>query len=402
MQAKVMNVAGTMLFALNQWLQVILITRLLGIHEVGMFSYYLALTGPLVLFSRFMLAVLVPTQRKLPYGYVIFHEFRNITNYAFIIASMAVMLFVDLGMYERLCLIIFVLYKFYENKEEFIYTENIAESNIGFMARSKIYKSMLTIALFAAAAFLTESFAMVITSLLVSQMLIYYMYDKGHSLSAKRPKVGIRWREFRNIFLLGIGLSVVEVLNSLVTNAPRYVLEHFHGVESLGIFATIMYFMIITNNIVVAINQSVVAGLSKEAASGARTFYRSFFRLCGMFLVLIVIGEAVLLTFGNAILVYVYGEAFAGYGRELLLLGVLLIFTVYTKLFEMALSIFNIYNMQLVLQGTTFIAAIALSFILIIPYGLTGAFLVAIFTYMILAAGQVIVLVHHWKYKVHG
>ncbi|WP_271400430.1 lipopolysaccharide biosynthesis protein [Salinicoccus roseus] len=402
MQAKVMNVAGTLMFALNQWLQVILITRLLGLHEVGLFSYYLALTGPLVLFSRFMLAVLVPTQRKLAYGYGIFHEFRNITNYVFIAASILVMLAVDLSMYERLCLIIFVLYKFYENKEEFIYTENIAESNIGFMARSKIYKSVLTIVLFTAAALLAPSLAMVIGSLLISQMLIYYMYDRRHSMSLKRPGIDIRWREFRNIFILGIGLSIVEVLNSLVTNVPRYVLEHFHGVETLGIFATIIYFMIITNNVVVAINQSVVAGLSKEADAGAGVFYRSFLKLCGMFLILVIIGEVVLLTFGGTILTTVYGEQFAGYGREMLLLGILLIFTVYTKLFEMALSIFNIYNMQLVLQGITFTAAIALSFILIIPYGLTGAFLVAIFTYMILASGQIIVLAHHWKYKVHG
>ncbi|MFC3420006.1 lipopolysaccharide biosynthesis protein [Salinicoccus hispanicus] len=395
-----MNIVGTLLFAINQWVQVILITRLLGLYEVGLFSYFLALTGPLVLFSRFMLSVLVPTQRKLSYDYVIFQEFRRITNYAFIAGSVIVMIFVDLNMYESLCLMVFVLYKCYENKEEFIYTENIAESRIDFMARSKIYKSIITIILFTVTAFFFRSLLLAVLSLLVSQMLIYYFYDRRFSYSEQRAKIGIKRIEFRNIFILGIGLSMVEVLNSLVSNIPRYILEHYHSVETLGVFATILYFMIITNNIVVAINQSVVAGLAKEAQASVKKFYRSFFRLCGIFLVIIIAGEAILLLFGNDILVLVYGEAFMGYQNEMLLLGILLIFTVYTKLFEMALSIFNIYNLQLLLQGTTFIAAVIFSFIIIIPYGLTGAFIVVIINYMILAAGQVGVLVYHWKYKV--
>ncbi|CAM2938366.1 lipopolysaccharide biosynthesis protein [Salinicoccus roseus] len=402
MRAKILNIVGTLLFALNQWMQVILITRMLGLYEVGLFSYFLALTAPLVLFSRFMLIVLVPTQKKLSYDYVIFHEFRNLANYGFIIGSLLVLLFVDLNIYESLCLFIFVLFKFYENKEDFIYTENIAEARISFLAYSKIYKSIVSIVLFAAAVFIFDSLLMAILSLLISQMLIYYVYDCRFSFSKKRAKLGIRWREFKNIFILGLGLSIVELLNSLVSNIPRYALEYFHSVETLGIFATIMYFVIITNNIVVAISQSVVAGLSKEAEESAAKFYRSFLKLCGIFLILIIVGEAILLTFGNNLLVLVYGERFDGYQTEILLLGILLIFTVYTKLFEMALSIFNIYNLQVLLQGTTFIAAVILSFVIIVPYGLTGAFIVVILTYLILAAGQIGVLIHHWKYKVRS
>ena len=402
MQAKILNIVGTLLFALNQWMQVILITRMLGLYEVGLFSYFLALTAPLVLFSRFTLIILVPTQRKLSYDYVIFHEFRNIANYAFIAGSLIVMLFVDLNIYESLCLFIFVLFKFYENKEDFIYTENISEARISFLAYSKIYKSIVTVILFSAAVFIFNSLVMAILSLLVSQMLIYYLYDYKFSFSKNRAKISIKWREFKNIFIIGIGLSVVELLNSLVSNIPRYVLESFHSVETLGIFATIMYFVIITNNIVVAINQSVVAGLSKEAEESAAKFYHSFLKLCGLFLILIVTGEIILLTFGNSVLVLVYGERFSGFQTEIVLLGILLIFTVYTKLFEMALSIFNIYNLQMLLQGTTFIASIILSLIIIIPYGLTGAFIVVILTYLILAAGQIGVLIYHWKYKVRS
>ncbi|GAB3064004.1 hypothetical protein JCM19029_22060 [Salinicoccus sesuvii] len=387
------------MLALSQWGQVILLTRLLGVYEVGLFSYFLALTGPLVLFSRFMLSVLVPTQKKLSYDYQVFHQFRMLTNVSFLLFSSVLMLSSKLSFYESACLGIFVLFKFFENKEEFIYTENIAESNIAFLAYSKIYKSILTLALFTVITVTFNSLLFSISSLLVAQWIIYYFYDRRYSYVLKQQKVKLEWLQFKNIVGLGIGLTAVEVLNSFVTNIPRYMIEHFHGIETLGIFATIMYFSTITNNVVVAINETFVASLAKTSHSNIALFYRSFLRLCMMFLILVGIGEIILLLFGNRILVFVYGEQFEGFQQEMMLLGILLFLVVYIKLFEMALSILNIYRLQVILQSSTFVLTLVLSIAVIIPFGLKGAFIVAIITHSMLATGQLAVLVHHWRTK---
>ncbi|MFC3389093.1 lipopolysaccharide biosynthesis protein [Salinicoccus sesuvii] len=399
MRVRLLNILGTVLLALSQWGQVILLTRLLGVYEVGLFSYFLALTGPLVLFSRFMLSVLVPTQKKLSYDYQVFHQFRMLTNVSFLLFSSVLMLSSKLSFYESACLGIFVLFKFFENKEEFIYTENIAESNIAFLAYSKIYKSILTLALFTVITVTFNSLLFSISSLLVAQWIIYYFYDRRYSYVLKQQKVKLEWLQFKNIVGLGIGLTAVEVLNSFVTNIPRYMIEHFHGIETLGIFATIMYFSTITNNVVVAINETFVASLAKTSHSNIALFYRSFLRLCMMFLILVGIGEIILLLFGNRILVFVYGEQFEGFQQEMMLLGILLFLVVYIKLFEMALSILNIYRLQVILQSSTFVLTLVLSIAVIIPFGLKGAFIVAIITHSMLATGQLAVLVHHWRTK---
>ncbi|CAM4206579.1 lipopolysaccharide biosynthesis protein [Lacicoccus alkaliphilus] len=399
MRSRSLNVAGTLFMAVNQWLQVILITRLLGLYEVGLFTYFLALMGPLVLFTRFSLARLVPTQKKLAYDYIVFKKFREVMNVSFIGVSILLILFVDLNLYESLCLFIFVLFRFYENKEEFIYTENIAESRVYVLGLSRIIRSIVIIILFTSSILIFESLFMAILSLLVSQMLVYHLFDRRFSVSGKRPDAVMTFKHFKNIFLLGMGLAVVELISSLVTNIPRYVLEHFHSVEVLGVFATIMYFTIITNNVVVAINEGVIAALAREATVSPSKFYRSFFKLCGVFLVLIIIGEIILIFFGNDILVLVYGPEFIGYQREMVLLGVLLFFIVYTTLLEMALNIFNLYMHQVVMQTMTLIATVILSLLVIIPFGLTGAFIVGIVTHAILMMMQIGVLMHDRKVK---
>lgn len=399
MQARIMNIVGTLLMAINQWLQIILITRLLGLYEVGLFSYFLALTGPLVLFSRFTLARLLPTQRRLKYDYIIFKQFRTVTNYAFIIVSIILMIFIDLGMYEKICFMIFIIFKYYENKEEFIYTENIAESRILFLGQSKIIKSIVIIILFSISTFIFESLMMSITSLFIGQFLVYYFFDRKHSISIKNDWSSMTAAQFKNIFLLGFGLCVVEILSSLSTNIPRYILEEYHSVEVLGIFATIMYFTVITNNIVMAINEGVIANLSRESMASIRKFYRSFFKLCIMFSVLIIIGEIILILYGNDIVILVYGSEFIGLEREMILLGVLLVFVVYSKILEMALSILNLYKQLVFIQMLTFVSTLVLSLIVIIPYGLTGAFIVAIITLSLMVAGQIGVLIHHWQHQ---
>lgn len=399
MQARIMNIVGTLLMAINQWLQIILITRLLGLYEVGLFSYFLALTGPLVLFSRFTLARLLPTQRRLKYDYIIFKQFRTVTNYAFIIVSIILMIFIDLAMYEKICFMIFIIFKYYENKEEFIYTENIAESRILFLGQSKIIKSIVIIILFSISTFIFESLMMSITSLFIGQFLVYYFFDRKHSISIKNDWSSMTAAQFKNIFLLGFGLCVVEILSSLSTNIPRYILEEYHSVEVLGIFATIMYFTVITNNIVMAINEGVIANLSRESMASIRKFYRSFFKLCIMFSVLIIIGEIILILYGNDIVILVYGSEFIGLEREMILLGVLLVFVVYSKILEMALSILNLYKQLVFIQMLTFVSTLVLSLIVIIPYGLTGAFIVAIITLSLMVAGQIGVLIHHWQHQ---
>jgi|SRR5699024_4405947 len=114
MKNRVLYVFGTLFFALNQWVQIIVITQMIGVYEVGLYSYFLAIIAPLVLFSRYSFSVLIPTQQKYNYNYSIFYRYRNIFNILFLIFSILLSIILNLNIYETLCLIAFILFKFYE------------------------------------------------------------------------------------------------------------------------------------------------------------------------------------------------------------------------------------------------------------------------------------------------
>lgn len=398
MKIKALHVISTLLFSLNQWLQVILITRIIGLYEIGLFSYFLAIAGPLVLFSRFSFSDLVPTQKKYNYGYSIFLKFRNILNTLFLISIIFLSFLFEFSTYEAVCFILFGLFKYYETKEDFIYTENISESNIKFLAYSKIIKSILTTSLFALAIFTTESFIVAIISLLVSQVLIYYLYDKKFSFSNSKEANIFSKVHFKQIFWLGIGLSVVGLLSSLNANIPRYFLEYYFSVEMLGIYATIMYFATISLNIVITINQSLIAELSRAATKSIRKFYNFFFKIFVFYLIVIIIGNLTLFFYGNQILVFVYGNTFAGFHKELILLGIFISLIVIEKTLEMVLNIFNLYNIQVIFQVISIVLTVILSFILIVPYGISGAFISVILTGIFVVIGQILTIIYTRNY----
>ncbi|WP_411843782.1 hypothetical protein [Salinicoccus sp. HZC-1] len=398
MRDKILHVCSTLLFSLNQWIQVILITRMIGLYEMGLFSYFLAIVAPLVLFSRFSFSDLVPTQRKYSYGYTMFSRFRSILNYIFLFSMAVFALTLDLNPYEIICLILFSVFKFFETKEDFIYTENIAESNINFLAHSKIIKSIVTLSLFAVAVFVTHSLMVAIISLLISQVLVYYMYDKKFSSYDNYQARLFGRMHFKHIFWLGLGLSVVGLLSSLNANIPRYILEHYHSVEDLGIYATIMYFSAIALNIVITINQSLIAEFASAAAKSLRRFYTSFLKLMALYVIVLLAGNIILILYGNDILVFVYGAQFEGYQTEMLLLGVFISLIVFEKSLEMALNIFNLYNIQVILQMANFIFTVVLSILFIVPFGISGAFIVAIISAFIVLVAQVSTILYTRKY----
>lgn len=394
MKIKMLHVLSTLLFSLNQWLQVILITRVIGLYEIGLFSYFLAIAGPLVLFSRFSFSDLVPTQKKYNYGYSIFFKYRNIMNMLFLLLIIILAVLFDFSTYEAVCFMLFGIYKFYETKEDFIYTENIAESNIKFLAYSKIIKSIITAVLFAAGVFIAESLLAAIASLLISQMIIYYFYDKKFTFINRSETLQFGRKHFKHIFWLGIGLSLVGLLSSLNANIPRYFLEYYFSVEVLGIYATIMYFATISLNIVITINQSLIAELARTVAQNIRAFYNFFIKIMIFYLAAIIIGNIILFLYGSQLLVFIYGDDFLGFERELMLLGIFISLIVIEKTLEMVMNIFNLYNIQVVFQIINIVLTTVLSIIFIIPYGISGAFAVAIVTGLFVVTGQIAAIIY--------
>ena len=77
-----------------------------------------------------------------------------------------------------------------------------------------------------------------------------------------------------------------------------------------------------------------------------------------------------------------------------MLLGIFISLIVIEKTLEMVMNIFNLYNIQVVFQIINIVLTTVLSIIFIVPYGISGAFTVAIVTGLFVVAGQILVIIY--------
>lgn len=67
-----------------------------------------------------------------------------------------------------------------------------------------------------------------------------------------------RWTKIDFIFLAGLPLGIVQLLNSYNILIPRYVIENILDVKLVGVFASISYLLTIIDLFMNAISQNII------------------------------------------------------------------------------------------------------------------------------------------------
>jgi len=118
------------------------------------------------------------------------------------------------------------------------------------------------------------------------------------------------------ILVLGAPLGVARLLVSIQTSIPRYVLDHFSGERALGIFAALVYLIVIGNRFMLSLGQSVAPRLARHHVSGdGRAFRQLYFRMLAVAVVFGTVGIAAARIAGDRILGLLYGPDYAEYNQ---------------------------------------------------------------------------------------
>ncbi|MDQ4145443.1 MAG: oligosaccharide flippase family protein, partial [Actinomycetota bacterium] len=132
--------------------------------------------------------------------------------------------------------------------------------------------------------------------------------------SAPLPRPAWDLRTLRTLTKLALPLGLVMMLVSLNTNVPRYVVERYLGERDLGVFAALVYTIMIGSTVVMALGQSATPRLARHYADGdSKAFWTLLSRLVvfgGALGVAAIVGSSL---FGRSILMLLYGEEYARY-----------------------------------------------------------------------------------------
>lgn len=325
------SLTGNVLYALTQWGMVVVLAKLGTPKMVGQFALGLAVTAPVIMFTNLNLQVVQATDARNHYRFQDYLSLRLITTTVALLLILGLVFVADYGLETTLVILLIGLAKAFEAVSDIFYGLLQKHERMDRVAKSMIFKGILSLSMLAIVMYFTNSLVWGIISLAFVWAIVLFSYDMYSGthiltmlpqttdkivLAKTRPASLLRPHSapiiLARLAWLALPLGLVMALASLNMNIPRYFVKGYLGEHELGIFAAIAYIMVAGQVAVTALGQSTSPRLARYYAAYDGVAFRTLlFKLLCIAALLGVTGVLIALIAGEQVLTVFYGPEYA-------------------------------------------------------------------------------------------
>ena len=317
--------AGNSLYALSQWMMVVVLARYTNPQTVGTLALALAITAPVIILFNMQLRAVIATDVTGHYDFQQYFQTRVLTT----ISAVALMLPRAAPVsHER-------VNRLGHHPDRTLKSGRISQRHHPRLlatdrthgARRQVpqpIRAFLTLGTFTLAIATTRSLIWGSAAFLSGSIGVFLAYDlpqvrrvllsHGHPVRSMATLFGlgaVGQRTALALVRLALPLGIAAMLISLNSAIPRYFVNLYSGKRDLGIFSALSYFIVVGNLLTNAVGQSVLPRLARAYKLGTRTQFNHLLTgllACSM---LVAIGSmTVALLFGRRLLL-IYGREYA-------------------------------------------------------------------------------------------
>lgn len=366
------NLLGSLCYALSQWGMIIVIAKFGSPVMVGVFTMGLAITGPIMLLTNLNLSAAIATDTRDEYKFSDYYGLRILSIIIFIMTVSMVLIFGGFNKEASLVIIALCFAKAFESLSDLMFGIMQKNERMDKIALSRIMKSVLSLTTLVVLMYITGELYIASFGLALSWLFIFIIYDlkNAGTFTDTRPEFEIHI--IYSIIKITIPLGIAQLLASLVTNMPRYLIDYHLGIEMVGYFTALAYIVIAGNTVVSAIGQATVPRLAKYYITSLSAFIKLQLTLFIIGLGISTMAILIIRFFGSEILTIMYDSSYAEYGNTFFLLivsGSLIYLTIFV---EFGLIATRKFFIQPYLNIITLVVVSVGSGTLIPIYGLDG------------------------------
>ncbi len=242
------------------------------------------------------------------------------------------------------------------------------------LSHSLFLRGIFGIVSFGAIFWITENLAFATAGIVIAWLGVFLFHDwlltrrwHGDLRSWNWPAMArMAWKSLP----LGIGVSI----SGFNVVLPRLVLEHYDGLQALGIFSAIAYLLTLGNLVVGAMGNTLLTRLAHFwLTADIRAFTFSIAKATSVLVVICLIGTIAAQLGGPQILEVLYGKAFSQNGDLLVIVAAAGSLIMIGTFWSYALLGTKSFVLQLWLNIATLFSVAAASFFFIPTYGVFGA-----------------------------
>lgn len=370
-------VGGNFIFAFSQWVILILFARLTSQENLGQYSLALAIATPLFAISNLQLRPLyildVNSHKK--YNYAQFYYLRIISSFFALICCLIWGLASNLYFWVLFAV---SLLKFFESYSDIIYAYYNAHDKTRLISKSLFFKGLLSV-LVVFIGLLLFDFNTSLILFLGVYFLIWFFIDNSYILRSKEISTfDFDSSILRSAIPMGISLGVVALQNTI----PRVFINKYSGIEAVGIFTVLSYFIIVGSIFINSICQYLSPRIStawNTDVSAFKTYFKIALGISGLLGFFAIVLSMLL---GDYILEIIYGKSYVIYKHELVLVMCAGLFLYFATVLGYTLTAIGIIKQQVYLFSVLLILTLFVSYFYIPYYGLTGGIYTLIISYI--------------------
>ena len=305
---------GNGFYAASQWAAIAMLARLGDPAVVGQFALGLAITSPLVTCTNLQLRTVQATATGGRFCLGHYVTLRLLGTTAFLLAVAIVAAGAGYRGATLAALGAVAALRAADALSDVLYGYLHAQERFDRIAQSQILKAAASLAAMWLTIRWTGSCRAGIVALAVASWLTLAVVDRAIVARIRGPQPWFPpWRGSRilELFETSLPLGLTLLLVSLNANLPRYFLEHYRGVEQVGVFSALAYVTISANLFVMALGQAAAPRMAQASTTNRRLFVRWSVRLFTVAAAVGGLGLAVAVVAGRPLLQLLYGAPYA-------------------------------------------------------------------------------------------
>lgn len=266
----VWNVAANAVYAVCQWLLVIILAKLGSPNTVGVFGLGVAISVPTIVLTDLQLRAIQATDATNEFKFRTYFGLRLTGGLAALaIISIISGLFVSSG--SEVAVVLVGAGRLIESLSEITHGLMQKHERMDLAAKGLIARSVLSLLLFAVAFASTLSIEVALLGYIAGSFIAFVAID----VPLSKTMLGRDYQWFRFDLLsmsrlakLAAPLGLVAMLVALNQHVPRHAIAAVVGEYGLGIFTAIVYLALAATRLVNALCQAVTPQMSRAYASG--------------------------------------------------------------------------------------------------------------------------------------
>ncbi|MBI4748166.1 MAG: glycosyltransferase [Acidobacteria bacterium] len=395
------TLVGNSIFALSQWLVLVIITKLGNPELVGIYALGLAVTTPIFSFANLNLRAVQSTDASHRFAFSDYVTVRLVTSLLALMGIAIVVLITPYSAEVQLVILGIAGAKFFESFSDIVYGKWQLDEAMHHISISMMLRGVSTVLIAWIVFFLSHSLVVTVAAMACVWCLILIGFDvpminlRSSQLKTRNPKPGqgdtqtrrhgdfispsaLSPSETRNpltsLIWLALPLGAVMLLNTLNVNLPRYWVERHLGLQHLGILAALFSLVLVGTTLINALGQAASPRLAKFYAAGRkRDFVRLLTLLAGCALVIGIGGVLGAFLFGPPVVSLLFTPQYAAQAHLLIWVMVYGLVTYFSSVAGYGVTAARFFRIQVPCNGIETLCLVGGCTVLIPQFGLIGA-----------------------------